>query len=259
MYKDQLKSKKRKKIFGKVMLGVIIILAIVGGIIYALFFTSWFDVRNVSITGPEDSLRSDINVVINEWLDKDFLSISRRSNIFLLSLEELSAIMLSRFPKLDSVDISRKGQHDIEISASQRKPIGVWCTSTSCAYFDQKGIAYAETGQSAGFLILNVVDKRDNKIMLGSSIILDDWLQKIILAKELLLKPDINVSRFEIPENTFDEFHAVTPVGWKIYFSVSTDISKQVSALASLLRERLSLAEITEYVDLRIQDRIYYK
>ncbi len=263
MYKDRLKAKKRKKIVSKIILAVLTLLVIAAGVIYILFFTNWFDVRNVSITGPEDSLSSDISIATNEWLDRDFLEIPRRNNILLFSLEELSATILSQFPKLDSVDISRKDMHEIEISASQRKPIGVWCLSdsNSCFYFDRKGIAYSETGQSAGFLILNVLDEKEREVSLGSNVISQDWLENIILAKELLSKTDINVSRFKIPKNTFDEFHAVTADGWKIYFSISTDISKQISALTILFKEKFTPEQIRafEYVDLRIQDRIYYK
>jgi hypothetical protein len=130
-----------------------------------------------------------------------------------------------------------------------------------CFYFDRNGVAYAEAGQSSGFLILNVADYRGRAIALGSAVASEEWFKNIIAAGELLPKIGVNAAEFSIPSGSFDEFDAKTAQGWKIMFSTSTDVAKQISSLGVLFRDKLpaSVRAGLQYVDLRIQDRIYYK
>ena len=97
--------------------------------------------------------------------------------------------------------------------------------------------------------------------MLGSRVNSEEWTKNIIMARELLLKIGVSVAEFSIPSGSFDEFDAKTAGGWKILFNNSTDITKQIISLGVLFRDQLPAEKRTglQYIDLRIQDRIYYK
>ena len=64
-----------------------------------------------------------------------------------------------------------------------------------------------------------------------------------------------------MPANSFDEFWAETEANRKIFFSINTDVARQVASLILFLekQKRVGGAGPLEYFDLRIQDRIYYK
>lgn len=261
-YKDELKIKKRKRLFFRLIL--FCIAGIIGliGLVYLLFFVRLLDIRTITIEMP-DGLRANIGNAVDNWLDSGFWKLTRRNNILLFSTDKLSSQLAGQFPKLESIKISKKLPHSLIISGNERKPIGVWCLSDDeqCFYFDKNGIAFSKTQASAGFLILNVADRRSRELNFGDKVATDDWLFSIVKAKELLSKNEINVSEFIIPADSFDEFHAQVAEGWKIMFSNQTNIEKQISALATFLKEKLlpSQRPILQYVDLRIQDRIYYK
>jgi len=80
-------------------------------------------------------------------------------------------------------------------------------------------------------------------------------------AEELLPRAGVNVAELTIPPDSYDEFDARTAEGWKIMFGNSTNIEEQISALATFLKEKIKPEQRAklQYVDLRIQDRIYYK
>lgn len=267
-YRDELKNKKRKKFLTRVGLISIAVFAAALGLGYLLFFAHLLDIRTVNIEVNNDRLAS-INNTVNGWLDEGFWRFTRRNNILFFSRDELVSKLTASFPVLATVEISKKFPHGISISADERRPVGVLCLPAqaglsdgeSCFYFDKNGVAFSGAQPSSGFLIFNIIDRRQRELKLGENVLADDWLTSITVAREALLKNSINISEFVIPIDSFDEFYAKTAEGWKIEFNISTDIVKQIDALIVFLKEKISSAQraALQYVDLRIQDRIYYK
>ena len=267
-YKDELKTKKHKKLVFKLAIFLTVGIAVFAGLIYFLFFAGIFDVRSINID-TLDGLHEGLSNTVDNWLNVEFWGLKRRNNIFLASTDELASLLAKQFPKLESININMDFPHGLLLSATERKPAGIWClpaqagqaVKDKCFYFDKNGIAFSETQPSAGFLITNVGDRRVREIYLGGQVVADDWLKSIMSAKELLAKIDVSVSEFIIPVDSFDEFHAKTAEGWLIYFGITTDIEKQISALTTFLKEKIKPDQRLglQYIDLRTQDRIYYK
>ena len=262
-YKDELRIKKRKKAALTALVALFIIVAACVGLGYLLFFTGLLDVRTVDISGTEIVSSADLKTAAEEWLSGGFLGITRNRNLLFISAEKLVSELTAKFPKIDSVEIRKEFPHGLKIAVVERQSAGIWCfvVSSRCFYFDKSGVAYAEAAQSSGFLILNVSDYQGQAVTLGSRVNSEEWTKNIITARELLLKIGVNIAEFSISSGSFDEFDAKTAGGWKIMFSNSTDIAKQISSLSILFRDKLPAEKRAglQYIDLRIQDRIYYK
>ncbi len=239
------------------------------GAVYALFFAGFLDVRTINISGAEIIPSADLKTAAEDWLNGGFLGLTRSKNLLFVSAKGLASELTAKFPRINSVEIKKKLPHGLEILITERQSAGIWClpaqaglaVSGKCFYFDKNGIAYAETGPSSGFLILSVADYRDREVALGSLIASGEWFKNILTARELLPKIGIAAAEFTIPSGSFDEFDAKAAGGWKIMFSNSTDIAKQISSLGILFRDKLPAEKRAglQYIDLRIQDRIYYK
>ena len=52
---------------------------------------------------------------------------------------------------------------------------------------------------------------------------------------------------------------ALIDEGWLVYFDINRPTSEQVKILAVLLKEELKNRENLQYIDLRIDGRVYYK
>lgn len=264
-YKDELRAQKRKKLIVGAGFLLVIFFAALAGLIYFLFFTSIFKVELVETKVPI-ALQSNLQKAVDNWLDNGFWYFKGRNNILFISSDKLVAQLAVQFPKLESIKIIKDLPHALTISAVERKVAGIWCLSAQtgldveCFYFDKGGVAFAEANPSSGYLIPVITDRRSGEIKLGEKIAVEGLLSNIMKARELLAATGIDAN-FIIPTDSFEEFNAKTANGWTIMFSNLTNIEQQISALVVFLKEKLTPAQKAEleYVDLRIQDRIYYK
>lgn len=204
----------------------------------------------------------EILAVADEALNKSWLGIPRRKNILLFSPQAIRPDLLDRFPRIDSADIRRESLHTISIAVKERVPVGLWCfpAKARCYYFDDSGVAFAEISSSSGFLFVAVNDWRDREITLGETIAPEDWRTHILEIKKILQFGGIAVEYFEIPADSRDEFTAVTGEGWRIIYLNDNAVRKQTTSLLAFLKEKLppDAKKTLDYVDLRIEDRIYY-
>jgi len=267
-YKDELRASKRKKLILKSAIFFAVLIIGLVGAVYLLFFARLMDVREVTVEAEEE-MRGRINNEISSWLNSGFWRFTEGSNLLFLSGNVLASRIIEKFPELESVKITKKFSHALIATVQERKPSGIWCLSAQaglseqadCFYFDKSGKAFSSTQPSNGFLVLNVIDQRSRELGLGDKVAEEVWTKNIFKAKDVLSKHNISIAMFVIPPDSFDEFHAKTAEGWKILFGNQTDIESQISALAIFLKEKISPAHraTLQYVDLRIQDRIYYK
>lgn len=70
----------------------------------------------------------------------------------------------------------------------------------------------------------------------------------------------IEILSFGVGDNKESKLTVVTSENWKIYFDFNEDIRKQLDKLFLILEEKVrSQKNNLEYLDLRFEDRIYYK
>ncbi len=239
------------------------ILVVCGLIVYAIFFANLFDIRTVKINGPDTVAHQELQNIIDDWLDTRIVGIARRNNSLLFSSQKLSSLIADHYTKISDVSIQRHGLHELELSFSDRKPLGIWCITaqSSCFYFDQDDIAYSESGTTSGYVYTTIDDQRERTLALGDLVADRELINYIMGTRDQLQSLGLSITEFEIPKASYQEFQAKTSEGWLVMFNTTTDITKQIQALSDLLKTKISAdqRQHLEYIDLRIQDRIYFQ
>ncbi len=252
-YKDQVARRHRRTFVFRVVLGGLGIGAAGAGLVYLLFFSRFFEVREISFSGLDvmssDELRSKINDTLNQKLLR---YITRRSNIFFVSASGLEKEFTSTYPIFKSVKVAKKLFHGLIFNFVERKPAGVWCFKESCSYFDNDKILWGHPAKSSGFIFLTIEDKRDRP-----SREIDDEFFKPIME---VARESGTIKNVVISADSFHEFRVYTAAGYYIMFSLDSNIKNQLEIFNIFLAERdKSLEFHPQYVDLRIDGRIYYK
>lgn len=246
----------------------VIIIAVIGltsAATYFLFFSGYLQITNLHIESRDKVLTDALRVATQGWLNENLWGLKWRDNLLFLSADSLSALLYDGFPSIASVRIAKKFPHGLGVFIEEKERYGIWClvgqVPTQCFQFDTAGKAYKETLPSVGFLIFAVYDYRPRIISLGQPVAENDWFSNLSLARELLSKYLIKVGEFIIPADSFDEFYTKTAEGWTILFSISSNVPRQIDVLASFLRQRETEKNNAplQYIDLRVQGRIYFR
>ncbi len=68
-----------------------------------------------------------------------------------------------------------------------------------------------------------------------------------------------SIKYFATPEANTTRIHALTEEGWEAYFESTKDLDKQLNNLHLVLNEKIRDLSKIQYIDLRFDERIYYK
>ncbi len=262
-YKEEVRSKKRKAQVIAHILWSIAAVFFVFGAMHILFFARMFDIRVIDLKMPAVLSQEEVKKVINEWLDDGFWKLTRRNNSILFSFDGLKFRLEQNFLRIANVKVEKRNIHELEIEITNRKAVGVWCLSKqdNCYLFDAGGIAFLETKPSSGSLFAIVDDRRDIFINLGSNVAPSSKLDSILLSRRLLQFGGLGIRKYIIEPGYTSNFDIITAENWKIFLSGNVNINKQISAMFSVLKTKITPEERSklDYIDLRVPNRVDYK
>ena len=256
-YKDEVASRHRRVFILKIVVLVLGTIAVVAGLIYLLFFSRLFDVREVSFNGLDTVSSDEFRGKIDENLSqKIFKYLPRRNNIFFVNTGNFEKEFISAYPIFKSVNVQKKLLHGLMFNFLERKPAGIWCFKDSCFYFDNDKVLWGQPAKSSGFIFLTVDDQRertDRKID-------DEFFDPIMkVAKDMAGE----IKNIAIPADSFNEFRVYT-TDYYIIFTTDSDTQNQLDILKIFMDDKTKDSSPAggfhpQYIDLRIDGRVYYK
>ncbi len=260
-YKDEVVRRHQRDFVLKIVVIVLGTVAVVAGMIYLLFFSRMFDIREVSFNGL-DTVSSDVfKTKIDENLNQKILKyLPRRNNIFFVNTGNFEKEFASEYPVFKAVNIQRKLLHSLVLNFLERKPVGVWCfdppAGGSCSYFDNDKVLWGQPAKSSGFIFLTIDDQRD----VTDRKIDDDFFNPIMTVAKGMAGEIKNII---IPPGSFNEFRVYT-ADYYIIFSTDSDVQNQLDVLKIFLNDKMTNPPPAggfhpQHIDLRIDGRVYYK
>lgn len=256
-YKNETLRRYRRFFIFKVILMILGTVAVISGLIYLLFFSRLFDVREVSFNGL-DTVNSDVfKIKIDEHLNQKILNyLPRRNNIFFVNSDNFENEFTSAYPVFKLVKVQKRLLHGLALDFLERKPAGIWCFASasggSCSYFDNDKVLWGQPAKSSGFIFLIIEDHRGRE---------DRQIDKEFFNPIMEVAKNMSgeIKNIIIPADSFNEFRVYT-ADYYIIFTVDSDIQKQLDVLKIFLDEKDKDPHFSpQYIDLRIEGRVYYK
>lgn len=251
--------KKGGKIKGVFVL--ILLLFLIGT--YILFFSPLFKIRAIEILGNREIKAEEIR---NNFSYK---------NIFLFTKERIKKDLIVKFPKISKLEIEKdflKRKIDLKIEERKRRAIICQATETEkageeesigkCFYIDNQGVIFENAPKTSGSLILLIKDYSGENFSLRQDVFKKDFMNYILEIKnDLVLETNIKILDFRVFSHPVKDLEVMTREGWVIIFDLHRNIKNQILSLKAALNEEINKEEIEnlEYIDLRIENRIYYK
>lgn len=254
IYLDQEQLYKQRRAFRiKFYLGIFVLLLFSLFIFYVIVYSPIFTARDFKIVGAE---RLSDGVIL-QTLEPFFLS--NRIKIFLgmknlLAWGEKDDLDLTKTAILD-VNIRRDWiRQSVTINVKERGRLAIWCGLNSCYWIDEEGTAFEEAPHTEGSLILTI--NSDTDIVFGRQVIEERFVKNLISILKEILAAKIPVEKMNYNKR-LQEISVETYSGPDLFLSVRFDPTLNLSSFRSL-KEKSDLSRV-KYVDLRVENRIFYK
>jgi len=215
----------------------------------------------------------------------------------LASFPEIKTVVVNKkLPQLRALaSLTKMAGAAIEVIIEERKSIGIWCqieevqsgfglsTTTSsedvepqdqpidsqpkitkCFYIDKEGIVFKESPLISGSMILNIFSSKKQSVELRNEVVSPETIDFILTINEELPKiktvagPSWQILDFKTisPE----DLRVSTSQGCQIYFNPAYSVDSQLKSLELTLEKEIKENwSSLEYVDLRIDGRVYYR
>lgn len=225
--------------------------------IYFLFFSDFFSVKKIIISGEKRVNREEIELFIKNNLERKILFFQTK-NIFLVDLDEIKHKILENFNEIDNLEFKRKLPETVELKILEREEVARFCQNDNCFLIDKNGIIFKEAIKE--IQILRIENSALNReISLGEKIIEKELLVKILEVEKKLRELDIFLEKVSIISE--DNLHFKTTENWEIFLDPQKDIDWQITKLSVSLKEAIpkEKRKNLEYIDLRFGNFAYPK
>ncbi len=229
----------------------------IGLFVWLLFSTNIFTVQAITVVDARPHTTEAV---------KTLLGGLRGDSIFLVLPEALEQRIMTALPQVRTVHITRKLPGTIKIVVQEKTPTLLLLTGGDYYFVDQEGVAYEEARlENLPGVVLPVVKNTDtpvSTVTLGAPVVEQSFVGFVHdIQKKLPEKLGFRVAEIRIPSLSAREVSFTLDNNWLIRFDVARPAEHQLAVLARVLDDTMSDQERDnlEYVDLRIQNRVYYK
>ncbi len=242
---------------------------LLSGILFFAFLAYFplFKIRSVTVVGESSTSQAYVISSIASQLMaySSFNRVLSLSNILVWGgSPRITDSALKGLPTIGSLGIKRDFFNGhVTIDASDRKKEALWCVTSSglCYFTDASGVVFLRAGDISlsvpSSTVPVVLDSYDNKLTMLTSVLnregYSDLLKVISLIENLGFKnPTLYFKNMDYEEVVFK-----TPDNKEMYFSLLFDPSDDLAAVKNIISS--AGWRDVQYVDLRVQGRVYYK
>lgn len=229
---------------------LVVFLLILGGSVYLLFFSDYFKIKQVVVTGGTEEMKAEVNEKLN-WESKYMV---------LFDTVAFKKTLENRWAELAEVKVTKTWPDKLEVELVPEIPKLVWHSADKLFLVNSAGIVLSrieETVRLEKFNNLPVVDDKSGLYFEdGDKVVSRDFvlfLEDVKTNIENSIKKEIEA--FEVVETTF-ELRVKMKEGYYVYFDALRDPQNQVEKLNIFFKNNLL---VDEYIDLRVPGKIYYK
>jgi hypothetical protein len=206
------------------------------------------------------------------FMSDSYFFVFPKNNSLIYPKKYLQEYLKERFKRIDTIKINRKDFTTLSIEITERKPIALWCDSSSlnastsekCYFLDDNGTIFVEAPYFSG----NAYFRYYGLIGTSSPIVGAEYLASTTqfrsLSKFVSDVEYMSTTPIYLLSKENEEFTLILSTGAKIYFDMKEPLPKISSNLETLLHSgtfSTSSDPTTsiDYIDLRFGNKLYYK
>ncbi len=238
-----------------------ILLIIFIAIFYFVFYSTYFDIKNVVLIDNKKITAERVEQIYESIAeDRRWIIFSGR-NIIVFNSPRLEYDLLEEIPMIEKVATEKKYPNILKIKIKEVEPAAIWMTGNKTYYINIEGLV--------GYEIFNASEKKDDLPLIKDSsgreieprekVTSEDIMSFIeTIADNLNERTGLGYDDFVLPSGAAEEVHLKTDQGYSVYFSLHRDALSQLNDLAMVIDSEVKGKKV-DYIDLRIENWVYYK
>lgn len=244
------------------------------GVLYFLFFSSFFNFKKIDFSKnsetiiPESISLDQVKQEVNIFLEKRSFLIFPKNNFFLFKEKTLEKELLKKNSQIEKIEVKKEFPSQLILKIEEKRPIAILFSE------EKKFFLLEKNG-----MIFKEIFEKDLEFYKDLPLIKENF--EMVFSKELVSPPVLAFIKGvydEIPKKVksanwqtkiisvsfLDSFYKIsfkTSKGGEIYFSFfdKRSIEERIDLLKRFLEEKNLSLENVKYIDISVEDRIYYQ
>lgn len=225
------------------------------GLIVLLGWTwSWFNVKAIDVKGTKQIQSGGLQMSAMQILHKHFWG----NNLISLDTQGFGRQLVAVEPRIKAVKVVRRWPNHLSLIITEKQPALWWQTGQQNYLLDVDGsiIGPATDGQTLAI----VVDSANLPVKVGEKVVPPAFVGFCTdLVQTIVGKTGVSIVGLKVPDTT-SEVYATTNKGYLIKFDTTRDVGEQIDDLNNVLSTLVKQHKTpSEYIDLRIEHKAYYR
>jgi hypothetical protein len=236
-------------------------------------FSPLLAIQNIEIAGTEDAPQDEIRAVLREETSRRRLLIFPQTNIAFFDARSASAKIRERFPSVAEATVDRTLARTVRVRIREHAKTMILAGPTEAYYLGEGGerimaivqefLVYDEAASGTPRIIDIHDDAKKQLPVLFVDGTTGETPAALLAAVRLLAtelpKRTVPVTAFRY-EALEGKLIAKTSEGWSAYFDPAQgNLSDQLEGLAAVLSQEIKDRKSISYIDLRFENRVYFK
>lgn len=233
---------------------------------YLLLFSPFLSINQVEISGLGKADEASVHATVSEALSGKRFFIWPKENFFAVRPSGLAADLAVRYPIFREVSVTRRFPQTLLIEAKERERIVLWRSgNTGELIVGEDGRLFQNSRvadeENAPYRV-SITDLSAQSAVAGERIA-DERLVPFVSAIGEAISGRFGMtvgSEYAVASRSSGELRMTTSEGWELYVSTELPIATTLDTLALLFDKELPAEKraTLRYVDLRIENRVYY-
>ncbi len=192
-------SPRRRNSLARI-LKIIIIAGAVFFIIYFLFFSQLFLIKEIKVNGNRSINSENIENITMLEISSAIFGFIPGNNFFFDKNEMVKLALTEEFSEIKSIEVKRIFPNALEIKIVEKKPTIIWCRLDDCYYIDNGGVVFARADNN----LKMDADKRIIKII-EEKIIKEEELMEEKEPEEKIIKKEEEMGNLSLDGGELEE------------------------------------------------------
>ena len=232
---------------------IILLVILVVGLLYFLFFSPYFRINEIKINDLEYSDKSLYEVKAKEFTEGSIIN----RNILFSQYKKLEKIILEE-SNARSVKVKKIFPHTVFIEIEELAPVLTWQVIDKKYLVDKDGVIRGDYEDKFS-KIPTVTDLKGVPVENGKRVVPGEFALFVdSVWKDFYYYTNAKITKIEVTDTT-EDIKVTSDSTWYAYFDTARTAKNEMISLARIINEAKSKNKKLEYIDLRIDNRIFYK